>query len=374
MKIGILTSWMRLGWGVDLVLHELATRLVERGHRVRLFTGMTDGSFGETPYEMIPVPVKPHKVFAIFEWNARRWIPFFNEQDEDIYLIATQPFFYFPKRLKKPCVSMEFGIVDTSGFSWRKRVNFAYMRFTQYYFYHSHAARIISNSKYTCTLMPNFQRKKCNPVYHGHEHVQPPPGTDRDELRKKFRGKFGIADDEILLLYVGRINPHDQPYKGTAEFMETAVEIREKHGNARFMMAGIGSDYDVGLCEERGIIPVIEAPQEWMPGIYSASDFYCTASKWEGFNLPLLEAQSFARPAVAYDIGAHPEVSNNGVTAFLVNSHDEFVSRISELITSSDLRTAMGKRAAEWAQGFTWDKYTEGCEKILEEVLREDRR
>ncbi len=356
------------------MLHELATRLVERGHRVRVFTGMTDGSFGETKYEMIPIPVKPHKAFAIFEWNARRWVKYFNERDEDIFIIATQPFFYFPRYLKQPCVSLEFGIVDTTGFSWRKRANFAYMRFTQNYIYHRYAARILGISKFTCSLLPAFQRKKCIPIYLGHEHVLPPPGTDRAELRKEFRTKYGITDDEVLLLYVGRINPHDQPYKGTAELMASAGELRQNYPESRMMMAGIGSDYDVKLCEEAGIIPVIEAPQKWMAGLYLASDIYCSCSKWEGFNLPLLEAQSFGKPAVAYRIGAHPEVLNDKATGFLVDTHEEFISRLGELINSSDLRSEMGARAAEWASRFTWDSYADGVEKVLEDVLREAKR
>jgi glycosyltransferase involved in cell wall biosynthesis len=248
------------------------------------------------------------------------------------------------------------------------------MRFTQYYIYHSFASRIISNSKYTCTLLPAFQRYKCKPIYHGYEHVLPPEGTDWDALRYQFRDKFGIADDETLLLYVGRINPRDQPYKGTAELMESAVELKGKFPKSKMIMAGIGSDYDVKLCQDRGITPVIEAPQEWLAGLYLASDIYTSASKWEGFNLPLLEAQSFGRPAVAYNIGAHPEVLNDHVTGFLVKSHDEFITRIGELISSHDLRSEMGNRAAEWAKRFTWDSYTSGCEKLLEEALKEGRR
>ena len=374
MKIGILTSWMRLGWGVDLVLHQLATGLAERGHRVRLFTGMTDGSFGETAYEMVSVPVKPHKVFAIFEWNARRWIKYFNERDEDIYLIATQPFFYFPKFLKKPCVSMEFGIVDTRGFSWRKRANFAYMRFTQYYIYHTYAARIISISKFTRNLLPPFQRHKCVPIYLGHDHVGIPPVVDSGVLRRHFREKFEIADDEVLLLYVGRINPLDQPYKGTAELMQSSVELREKYPKARMMMVGIGSDQDVKLCRDAGIIPVINAPHDWLAGLYLAADIYCSASKWEGFNLPLIEAQSFGRPAVAFNIGAHPEVLNDCVTGFLVDTHEQFITRLGDLISSADLRAEMGRRAAGWAEGFTWDSCVREYELVLEEVLREARR
>ena len=58
-------------------------------------------------------------------------------------------------------------------------------------------------------------------------------------------------------------------------------------------------------------------------------------------------------------------------TAFLVNSNDELRSRIGEILASDELRLEMGRRAMEWSEKFTWDKYTRECEEILEDVIRE---
>ena len=46
---------------------------------------------------------------------------------------------------------------------------------------------------------------------------------------------------------------------------------------------------------------------ERMPAYYSALDIYATASKWEGFDLPIVEAAWHGVPAVAYNVGAHGE-------------------------------------------------------------------
>jgi hypothetical protein len=34
MNIGIITSWMRLGWGIDLTLHLTASTLKGLGHEI----------------------------------------------------------------------------------------------------------------------------------------------------------------------------------------------------------------------------------------------------------------------------------------------------------------------------------------------------
>ena len=55
-------------------------------------------------------------------------------------------------------------------------------------------------------------------------------------------------------------------------------------------------------------------PDEELPYYYAASNIYVTASLWEGFDLPIVEAQACAKPVVAFDIGPHKEViDENGV-------------------------------------------------------------
>ena len=397
MKIGIITSWMRLGWGVDLTLHLTASALTHLGHEVKLYTGNHDGSFARAPYEIIHTPVVPHRFFPRFEWRARRYIKYFNEQDNDVYLIATQPYFYYPWFLDKPVVNYEFGIVPTTGFSWRKKLMWAYMKFSQFYLYHPKAAKIISNSDFTRRALPWIARRKAMPIYHGVEHYDPhhpdhpklfpepmlePVAGDPDnpkevpvdrrsneELRQEFRDEHLFANDDIVGLYVGRINPVDQPYKGTQEMFDLIPSLKSSFTKLKWVMVGLGTEQDKELCEKAGIIPLLNHPDYKMRQVFVGTDMYVTASKWEGFDLPILEAQYFGKPVVGYKLAAHPEVVNDGVTGFLVNNNKELRDAVSKLILDADLRTTMGNEGKLWAAKFNWMDCAKEFEKMFECII-----
>jgi len=397
MNIGIITSWMRLGWGVDLTLHLTASALTQLGHEVRLYTGNHDGSFANAPYELIHTPVVPHRFFPRFEWRARRYIKYFNEEPNEIYLIATQPYFYYPWFLDKPVVNYEFGIVPTTGFSWRKKLMWAYMRFSQFCLYHPMADALVSNSEFTRRALPWFARRKTIPIYHGVEHydplhpdhkklfpaplLQPVPEdpdnpvevpVDRrtnDELREEFRRELGFSSGDVVCLYVGRINPVDQPYKGTSELFDLAPRLRKEFSNVKWVMVGLGTEKDAELCRKCGIIPLLNHADWKMRQVFTGCDAYVTASKWEGFNLPILEAQYFGKPVVGYRLAAHPEVVNDGVTGYLARDRDEFERRTREVVTNSDLRMKMGAEGRVWAKRFNWMDCAREFEKLFEKVI-----
>ena len=52
-----------------------------------------------------------------------------------------------------------------------------------------------------------------------------------------------------------------------------------------------------------------------LPALYSGATCFVTASRYEGFGLPALEAISCGTPVVAFDAGAVPEVAGPGGAA-----------------------------------------------------------
>jgi 1,2-diacylglycerol 3-alpha-glucosyltransferase len=68
-----------------------------------------------------------------------------------------------------------------------------------------------------------------------------------------------------------------------------------------------------------------------LPFYYAACDVYATCSLQEGFNLTIVEAQACGKPVVAFDIGPHEEVLDNG---YLVSEYDlkDFSERLVELL------------------------------------------
>ena len=50
-----------------------------------------------------------------------------------------------------------------------------------------------------------------------------------------------------------------------------------------------------------------------LPNYYAACNLYVTASLWEGFNLPVAEAQACGKKVVAFNVCSHPEVVKDGI-------------------------------------------------------------
>ncbi|MHB1443881.1 MAG: glycosyltransferase, partial [Candidatus Humimicrobiaceae bacterium] len=90
---------------------------------------------------------------------------------------------------------------------------------------------------------------------------------------------------------------------------------------------------------------------------------------WEGFDLPVVEAQSFGKPSICYDLCAHPEISRNLETGFLVSTKKEFLSRILELASDAVLRNKMGLNAKKNSCSFTWEKTVYQYDKVIKKIL-----
>jgi glycosyltransferase involved in cell wall biosynthesis len=103
-----------------------------------------------------------------------------------------------------------------------------------------------------------------------------------------------------------------------------------------------------------------------MPAYYSALDIYSTASKWEGFDLPILEAAWHGVPSVAYNVGAHGE----HVTAVLVHEDrsSELGRAIITLVRDAKLRRQLGSEAFRKARQFSWDNSAAQFEAVLREA------
>jgi len=123
----------------------------------------------------------------------------------------------------------------------------------------------------------------------------------------KIRKQYNIGNNP-LILYVGRISPH----KGIHLLLDAFELVRDKVPEAYLVIVGkqTFSTYQKKLkirAGEHVIFTGFVEDQE-LPYYYSACDVYATATLWEGFDLPIVEAQAYGKPVVAFDLCAHPEV------------------------------------------------------------------
>ncbi len=370
-RIGFLTERMLLGFGVDLVIDRLADGLAAKGHEVKVYASLTDGTYDNKSYDVRQIPTAAYNLFPLYDRSAHRWLDMLNKEDVDVWLVSTFPFFSLLPHLKAPAVAIDYGICSTEGFTLAAKLNFAYMKWSQQRRYFPHAARVVTISDYVKSLLPSGLQDKAEVIYIGADHylqdwdIRRRPATEAAE----FRRSRGVGQNDLLLTYVGRLNPAGQPYKGTRDLMTMFSRISRSKPGVKALMVGYGDTSDARRISDLGIIPFVKAPVEMMPVVHAATDIYVTASRWEGFDLPLVEAAFFGKPGVALKIGAHPEVVRDGETALLADTIAELEDDIIELVDNTPRRVALGASAAEFAQRFRWETAVADYDAMIAQVL-----
>lgn len=123
--------------------------------------------------------------------------------------------------------------------------------------------------------------------------------------------KYGL--EHPTLLYVGRISPH----KGVHLLIRAFNIVKEKFPKAKLLVVGKHTfdsySNELKKLDKGGIIFTGFIPDEELPYYYNACDIYVTASLWEGFDMPAVEAQYCGKNVVAFDVGSHREVVKKGI-------------------------------------------------------------
>ena len=351
--VAFLTERMRLGFGVDLLIDQVATGLTRLGNTVTVYASFQDGTYTDRPYEL--------RSFGV---PASRWAPVYDARaiararggqlgsaHHDVWFAATPPFFALLPFLEGRGVAIDCGVSDWQGQPWWAQASARFSQGAQHRAYFRRANRITTISRWLRDQLPPALRDRVDPILLGADHY---PLATADEGGAA-RERLGLRDHEVLALYVGRLNPRHQPYKGTAELLEVVARARRSVPELRLAMVGFGTDEDAAWVRAQGGVPVVNAPVDEMAGLLAAADLYVTASRWEGFDLPLVEAQRAGTPVVAYRRGAHPEVVDDGTSGSLVDTPDELETAITRLAGEPGLRAEQGRAAAAWAERFRWE-------------------
>jgi len=358
---------MLRGFGVDLVVDQLAQGLAGHGHDVTVYASISDGAFKPNGYKLKLIPTPTSSFFPRYDLSAQRHLSFLNREGNQIWLVHTPPFFSLIPRLAAPAVVVDYGVSSSEGFPPKIRANFAYVRFMQDHAFWRKARAIASISDFLWRRLPAGLKSRARVVHLGADHyLSKEPVKDADAMRQE----LGIEADEVVMLYVGRLSAADQPYKGTAELVDSYLRLHRRNSKLRLLMVGFGGIRESNWLQSQGVLVIRDAPAELMPTIFSLCDIYVTASRWEGFDLPLVEAQSFGKPVVALNIGAHPEVVADGASGFLVENMEGLEQAVLVLAADGSLRSLLGQAAIRQAEHFKWEDALVAYEHLISEVIR----
>jgi len=182
------------------------------------------------------------------------------------------------------------------------------------------------------------------------------------------RTRLDIAQDAIMLTFVGRIQAHKGPdvlLRAAAQMLDHTPYLRSK-----LAVVIIGGTSGAGVDELDNlkglakflkiedvvhfIAPVAHAQlADW----YRASDLVCIPSYSESFGLVALEAQSCGTPVVATAVGGLRTAVSDGISGSLVDGHDPkaWSAVICRLILEPQRRVVLSMGAIEHASRFGWE-------------------
>jgi glycosyltransferase involved in cell wall biosynthesis len=166
-------------------------------------------------------------------------------------------------------------------------------------------------------------------------------------------------------LFVGRLSPE----KGVSQLLAAWKLIAG--GERKLIIVGDGPELE-NLRRQAGDIPGVEfrgfVEREQQREIWEQSLFSLVPSIWiEPFGMTVLEAWSRGRPVVAHDIGALPELIEDGVTGLLANPArvEELADRMERLLSAPDDAARMGLAGrAKLESHFTRARWLEQIAKI----------
>jgi len=225
-----------------------------------------------------------------------------------------------------------------------------------------------------------YEERKIRVVYNGIDVERYSPEVISEEERRKIRAGLGIRDDELMILFVGRLTW----VKGADMLLQAMPHILREVPNSKLVIVGLGEQQDLlkndvakmGL-EDKVVLKFEFLPEEKKIGYYAASDICVFPSKYEPFGIVCTEAMAMGKPVVvgARGIsGLREQVVSSGEKqcGFHINPYDpsDIAKYASLLLSDEELRIKLGKNARERVlEMFTWEKIGRDTLRVYQEVL-----
>lgn len=213
------------------------------------------------------------------------------------------------------------------------------------------------------------------------------PGVDLDVFvpgnQSVARTDLGVADDAIVLLFVGRI----QPLKAPDVLIEAAAEILKRNPELRNRLvvaicggpSGSGlerPDALVTLADQLGVSDVVKfvppTSRAELVKWFQAASVCVVPSYSESFGLVAIEAQACGTPVIAARVGGLPTAVRDGISGVLVDGHEAgaWADQILTVVSNDELRSKLSKGAIAHASHFGWEATTDKLISVYNEAVK----
>ena len=169
------------------------------------------------------------------------------------------------------------------------------------------------------------------------------PRKDVAGLIDGFSAWAGERGREETLVLCGKLGPAGEP-----------IAERARRSGARIVLTGFVPDDD-------------------LPALYTGAACLVTASRYEGFFLPGLEALACGTPVAAFDVGAIREIAGPGAELAQPGSPTALFRAVESLAADPKRRAAVAAAGLEHAARFSWRRAAEETWDVYERAAAEQK-
>ncbi|MEM8948910.1 MAG: glycosyltransferase family 4 protein [Pseudomonadota bacterium] len=204
-----------------------------------------------------------------------------------------------------------------------------------------------------------------------------PLGIERPTIRPAARADYGLEEEDVLLVTVGRLVAR----KALDQLLDLMAGLRDR--SAKLLVIGTGPE-EAGLqakAAELGVADHVRflgglSDQEKFD-VLGMSDLYVSSSQHEGFGLVFLEGMAAGLPVVCYDHGGQTDFLVDGATGYLVSLNDRktLEKRIEELVVDATLRQKIANDNQKLVERYFIEQMALAYEELFETAIggRRDR-
>lgn len=323
-----------MGFGVAVVIDNLAQALASRGHRVDVGCVHWDQKQGHN-YQVHVVDV-----------NAASLHKLASELQSEYVIAHTSPFFELLPQLSGPYQRWVWEHGDPTPelfpFDGMERRHIAENKHQNVY---PNVDRVIAISEF---IREDIGWSAAELIYDGCDHLRP--------AKPSLPSSKGLRVGTLM-----RLGKGEAFYKGNQLYMDLIEHCRTHSGDLEFFLMGRGSKDDARSFEELGVVTYRNATDQERAQYLADLDVFVSLSLWEGFNLPLVEAMMSGTFAIAFDTGAHPEV-----TPAVVSSLAEMGSLILALGENRAVLRERSESARKYvSKKYQWKKSVDSMLKLM---------
>ena len=246
-----------------------------------------------------------------------------------------------------------------------------YLRLTNYWHVKS-AARLLCISQATADdLSKIYSREslghKIRVIHEGHPTPVLASSADQKRIEQRYRLPRPYA------LYVGTI----QPRKNLARLIQAYAHLLAQDDELGWDLVLAGNPgwlsqslYDLAqsLDVEERIHFVGYVPDEDLPALLRGATFFCYPSLFEGFGLPILEAQSYGVPVMTATNSSLPEVAGDAALFVDPTDIDSIADAMLRLSQDEALRQHLVEAGYINLKRFSWEKAAKETLAVFEEL------